>query len=74
MTLTAAQRAIIADVINRLQQGSSGKFLDSTSIEQLARIFAETPPYACGCPGTFQESMRDTPFSTLLTVLLAVAA
>lgn len=74
MALTVAQRAIIADVINRLEQGSSGKFLDSTSIERLALVFAETPPYVCGCPGTFQEGMRDTPFSTLLTVLLAVTA
>ena len=74
MTLTAAQRERIQYLIEYMNKGSSGKFLDAFTVEQLALIFATTPPYSCGCPGTFQEGLRDSPFATLLTVLLAVAA
>jgi hypothetical protein len=70
LVLSASDSARIQWVIDNLITGSAGKFIDSTSIEQLALVFGQECGFRCGCPGTFQEGMRDTPFATLLTAML----
>lgn len=70
LNISAADRARIVELIRRLKVGSAGKFIDSTSIEQLNRIFGNTCGWKCGCPGTFIEGMRDEPFATLLTAMI----
>jgi len=72
MILTTVQRERIQTIIDTLEAGSAGKHIDDTSIEQLARVFGAECGFECGCPGTFQEGMRDTPFSTLLKVILCI--
>lgn len=74
MASVETNRARIQQIIDTLEAGSAGKWLDDTSIEQLARIFGNECGFKCGCPGTFQEGMRDTPYSTLLRVLLCPAS
>lgn len=70
--LTAAQRTRIQATITRLQAGSAGKYIDEVTAEELARVFCGTCDFEGGCPGELQENLRDTPFSTLLRVLLCV--
>lgn len=70
LEISAANRAKIVQLIKRLRAGSAGKFIDSTAVETLARIFGHSCGFRCGCPGTFQEGMRDEPFATLLTVMI----
>lgn len=69
MATPAENRAVILSLIEYLEKGSAGKFIDERTITSLARIFGETCGFRCGCPGTFQEGMRDAPFATLLRVL-----
>lgn len=71
--LTVAQTARIQAVIDYLLAGSAGKHIDDRSVEELARIFGNVCGFTCGCPGSFQEGMRDEPFPTLLRALLCVA-
>lgn len=71
--LTVAQTARIQAVIDYLLAGSAGKHIDDRSVEELARIFGSVCGFTCGCPGSFQEGMRDEPFPTLLRALLCVA-
>lgn len=74
MATIETNRARIQTIIDTLEAGSAGKWIDDTSIEKLARIFGNTCGFKCGCPGTFQEGMRGTPYSTLLRVLLCPAS
>lgn len=71
--LTVSQTARIQAVIDYLLAGSAGKHIDDRSVEELARIFGSVCGFTCGCPGSFQEGMRDEPFPTLLRALLCVA-
>jgi len=70
MATAAQNRAKIAWVIQYLQRGSSGKFLDATSIEQLTKVFGNTCDFRCGCPGSFALGMQERPFETLLEAIL----
>lgn len=70
--LTVAQIARIEALIQYIQYGSAGKYIDERTAEDLARIFNDTCGYRCGCPGTLVEGLRDSPFSTLLTLLLCI--
>jgi len=69
MATPAENRASILFLIEYLEKGSAGKFIDERSITALARIFGDVCGFKCGCPGTFQEGMRDAPFATLLRVI-----
>lgn len=71
-SLTVAQTARIQAVIDYLVAGSAGRHIDDRSVEELARIFCGACDFLPGCPGTFQEGMRDAPFSTLLRAILCV--
>ena len=71
MATIAENRARLEWVIDYLESGSSGKFLDAKSIEEIVKIFGLTAGFKCGCPGTLSEGLRDTPFSSLLKILLA---
>lgn len=70
--LTAAQRLRIEETIIRVQAGSAGKYIDEVTAEELARVFCGFCGFQGGCPGTLQEGLRDTPFSTLLRLMLCV--
>lgn len=70
--LSVAQIARIQAVIDYLVAGSAGLHIDDRSVEELARIFCGACDFVPGCPGTFQEGMRDAPFSTLLRAILCV--
>lgn len=72
LTLTVAQRVRIEATIIRLQAGSAGKYIDEVTSEELARVFCGSCGFEGGCPGTLLEGLRDTPFSTLLRVILCV--
>lgn len=74
MTLTASDRANILQIIERVHEGSAGKYVDDTSAEVLARIFGDSCGFKCGCPGTLQEALRDEPVVALLQLLLCAAA
>ena len=70
MATSAENRAKIVALIEYLEKGGAGKFIDERTIHALSRIFGDSCGFTCGCPGTFQEGMRDAPFSTLLRVLI----
>lgn len=72
LVFTTAQRTRIEATIVRLQAGSAGKYIDEVTAEELARVFCGLCGFVGGCPGTFSEGLRDTPFSTLLRVILCV--
>lgn len=72
LTLTAAQRARIEATIVRVEAGSAGKYIDEVTSEELARVFCGFCGFQGGCPGTLLEGLRDTPFSTLLRLILCV--
>jgi hypothetical protein len=83
--LTIAERSTITDIIHALRVGSAGKFLDATSVERLTRIFRDKAGFVCGCGQSnsgassgatpnFQAGMREEPWVTVLTVLLAADA
>lgn len=73
LTITEANRLQIVEIIRRLRQGSSGKFLDSRTVEQLDRMFGRSCGFICGCPGSFSEGLRDEPFATLLQLMICPA-
>lgn len=73
--LSTAHRAIVASVITYMQ-GNYEKPLDATVIDQLTKVFDNTAGFKCACGSkgpTLKDSFRDAPFSTLLTLLLAVS-
>jgi hypothetical protein len=83
--LSTDERTTITNIIHRLRVGSAGKFISANEVEQLTRIFRDKGPFVCGCgqsnsgassgaTPTFQIGMRDEPFVTLLTALLAADA
>lgn len=72
LVLTSAQRARIEATIFRVQSGSAGKYIDEVTAEELARVFCGSCGFEGGCPGTLLEGLRDTPFSTLLRLILCV--
>lgn len=74
LVLTAAQRARIEATIVRVQAGSAGKYIDEVTSEELARVFCGFCGFQGGCPGTLLEGLRDTPFSTLLRLILCVSS
>lgn len=78
--LSVSERTSIEAIVRSLRVGSAGKFLDATSVEQLTRIFRDKAGFTCGCgdssssPTSFLAGMRDEPWVTILTVLLAADA
>jgi hypothetical protein len=69
--IPAAQRARIEWVIRYLEVGGSGEgHLDQTASDELAIVFKRGCGFVCGCPGSFQDGLRDNPVSTLLRVIL----
>lgn len=75
-SLSTSDKALIQGVID-FMQGNYEKPLDATVIDQLAKVFEGKGGFKCGCgtPGpTFRDSMRDAPFSTLLSLLLSSVA
>lgn len=72
LVLTTAERTRIQASIDRIQAGSAGKYIDEVTAEELARVFCGLCGFVSGCPGTLSEGLRDTPFSTLLRLILCV--
>lgn len=83
--LSESERASITDIIRVLRVSSAGKFISATEVERLTRIFRDKGPFVCGCgqsnsgassgaTPSFQAGMREEPFVTLLTILLAADA
>lgn len=70
LSISEVDRLKIVELIRRLRQGSAGRFLDSTSIEQLNRIFGNSCGFRCGCPPSFILGMQEEPYATLLTLLI----
>jgi hypothetical protein len=75
--LSAAHRAIVQSTID-FMAGNYEKPLDANVIDQLVKVFDNKAGTgfrcACGSKGpTLKDSLRDAPFSTLLTLLLAVS-
>lgn len=70
---SAEQRAIVQWVHDYLENtnGPSGHF-DQKASDELARVFRDTCGFVCGCPGTFQTGLRDSPVTTLLRAILCV--
>jgi len=72
--LSASQRAIVQWVIDYMETGGAGDgHIDQTASDQLARVFRNMCGFTCGCPGSFQEGLDDTPYTTLLRVLLCLS-
>lgn len=72
-SLSAADRTIIEWVIRYLEVSGAGDgHLDQTASDRLADVFHDVCGFVCGCPGTFQDGLRDSPVSTLLKVILCV--
>lgn len=74
LILSDTQRARIAASITRIQFGSAGSYIDEVTAEELARNFCGFCGFAGGCPGELTEGLRDSPFSTMLKVILCVDA
>lgn len=74
LILSATQRARIEASILRIQFGSAGSYIDEVTAEELARNFCGFCGFAGGCPGELTEGLRDSPFSTMLKVILCVDA
>jgi hypothetical protein len=75
--LSSAHRAIVQSTID-FMAGNYEKPLDANVIDQLVKVFDNKAGTgfrcACGSKGpTLKDSLRDAPFSTLLTLLLAVS-
>jgi hypothetical protein len=75
--LSDAHRAIVQSTID-FMAGNYEKPLDANVIDQLVKVFDNKAGTgfrcACGSKGpTLKDSLRDAPFSTLLTLLLAVS-
>lgn len=74
VALPPAQRAIVQWVHDYLDNtnGPSGVHFDQKASDELARVFRNACGFSCGCPGSFQDGLRDSPISTLLKVILCV--
>jgi len=76
--LSTTHRAIVQSVITYMA-GNYEKPLDATVIDQLVKVFdnkASTTGFRCACGSkgpTLKDSLRDAPFSTLLTLLVSVS-
>lgn len=74
MALTLSQRATIQWVIDYLVAGGAGNGkIDQKSSDELARVFRDICGFTCGCPGSFQDGLRDCAGCTLLEVVLCLA-
>ena len=69
-TLSTAQKAVIEQVID-YQAGNYEKPLDGGVIDRLSPLHAA---FGYDSEIVFREGLRDAPYTTLLTALLAVAA
>jgi hypothetical protein len=72
-SLSTNDKALIQGVIDYMQ-GNYEKPLDATVIQQLAKVFEGKGGFRCGCGvagPSFRDSLRDAPFSTLLSLLLS---
>jgi len=75
MQLTEAQRATIQWVIDYMEKGNAGSaHIDQKVSDELARVFRTECGFVCGCPGSFQEGLHESPITTLLNVILCVDA
>jgi hypothetical protein len=73
--LSTAHRAIVQSTID-FMAGNYEKPLDANVIDQLVKVFDNKGGFRCACGSkgpTLKDSLRDAPFSTLLTLLLAVS-
>lgn len=71
--LTTSQRATVQWVIDYMERGGAGNApLDQKASDELARVFRNICGFTCGCPGSFQDELRDCSGCTLLKVLLCV--
>lgn len=70
--LSESQRATVEWVINYMEVGGAGSHIDQKVSDELARVFRNICGFTCGCPGTFQDELRDCSGCTLLKVLLCV--
>lgn len=72
--LSDSDRAILRRVIRYIDNNSAGRnAVDQFVSDQLARVFRSTCGFMCGCPGTFQVDLMQSPSSTLLRVFLCIA-
>lgn len=69
MTLTQAQRAKIAYLVDYLEKGSAGN-ADAFVAEQLNSIFSGNCGLQCGCWGDFLTEWNNSPVTLLLKVML----
>lgn len=74
VALPPAQRARVQWVHDYLENtnGPSGSHFDQKASDELASVFRDACGFVCGCPGSFQDGLRDSPISTLLKVILCV--
>lgn len=71
MTLTIEQRARLQWIVDYLSVSGGGYGRINQKIaDELTRVFGSECGFRCGCPGTFQEGLRDAPVLTLLRTLL----
>lgn len=71
--LSESQRATVQWVIDYMEAGSAGvATFDQKASDELARVFRNICGFTCGCPGTFQEGLADSPVTTLLRVVLCL--
>lgn len=73
--LTAAQRSRLEWVHEYLTNTNGpAEFYDQKASDELAVVFRDMCGFVCGCPGSFQDGLRDSPISTMLRVILCVDA
>jgi hypothetical protein len=72
--LTPEQRATVQWVHDYLENSNLGSKFDQKASDELARVFRNMCGFTCGCPGSFQDGLRDAPVTTLLNVILCVDA
>ncbi|WP_218831087.1 hypothetical protein, partial [Klebsiella pneumoniae] len=72
--LSASDTAILQWVVDYLRIGGAGSgHIDQKVSDELARVFRSSCSFRCGCPGSFQDGLRDSPVSTLLRAFICVA-
>lgn len=75
IALPPAQRARVQwvhDYLDNTNGPSNGAHFDQKASDELASVFRDACGFTCGCPGSFQDGLRDSPISTLLEVILCV--
>lgn len=73
MALTASQRSIIEWVIDYMETSGAGNGkIDQKVSDELARVFRNMCGHTCGCPGSFQDDLRDCTGCALLEIMLCV--